>query len=184
MGARIAVAGASGYAGGELLRLLAGHPGVEIVAATAHAQAGSRLGEVHPNLVSLADLRLGATEPGAFAGADLVFLALPHGESAALSAALPRSVKIVDLGADHRLRDPGAWSRYYGGAHASAWTYGLPELPGQRSAVAAADRVANTGCYAVATILALAPLIAAGLASPDDVVVVAASGTSGAGRGA
>jgi N-acetyl-gamma-glutamylphosphate reductase len=117
MGARIAVAGASGYVGGELLRLLAGHPGVEIVAATAHAQAGSRLGEVHPNLVSLADLPLGATEPAAFAGADLVFLALPHGESAALSAALPRSVKIVDLGADHRLRDPGAWSRYYGGAH-------------------------------------------------------------------
>jgi N-acetyl-gamma-glutamyl-phosphate reductase len=184
MGARIAVAGASGYAGGELLRLLAGHPGVEIVAATAHAQAGSRLADVHPNLVSLAELRLGRTEPAAFAGADLVFLALPHGESAALSAALPATAKVVDLGADHRLRDAELWSRYYGGPHAGAWTYGLPELPGQRAAIGGSDRVANTGCYAVATILALAPLIAAGLASPDDVVVVAASGTSGAGRGA
>jgi N-acetyl-gamma-glutamyl-phosphate reductase len=182
MGARIAVAGASGYAGGELLRLLAGHPGVEITAVTAHAQAGGRLADVHPHLVSLADLTLGATEPAAFAGADLVFLALPHGESAALAAALPGTTKIVDLGADHRLRDAAAWARYYGGEHAGAWTYGLPELPGQRAAIAASDRVANTGCYAVATVLALAPLIAAGLAAPDDVVVVAASGTSGAGR--
>jgi N-acetyl-gamma-glutamyl-phosphate reductase len=184
MGARVAVAGASGYAGGELLRLLAGHPGVEIVAATAHAQAGTRLGDIHPNLVSLADLTLGATRADTLAGADLVFLALPHGESAALAGALPHAVKIVDLGADHRLRDADGWSRYYGGPHAGAWTYGLPELPGQRAAISAADRVANTGCYAAATTLALAPLIAAGLVSPEDVVVVAASGTSGAGRGA
>ncbi|HKT00652.1 MAG TPA: N-acetyl-gamma-glutamyl-phosphate reductase [Rugosimonospora sp.] len=184
MGARVAVVGASGYAGGELLRLLAGHPGVEIVAATAHAHAGTRLGEVHPHLVTLADLTFAATDPGELARADLVFLALPHGESAALAAALPRSVKIVDLGADHRLRDAAAWAGYYGGTHAGAWTYGLPELPGQRAEIAAADRVANTGCYAVATVLALAPLIAAGLVEPEDVVVVAASGTSGAGRGA
>ncbi len=184
MGARVAVVGASGYAGGELLRLLAGHPGIEIAAVTAHAQAGARLGDVHPNLVSLADRTLGATTPDALAGADLVFLALPHGESAALAAALPHSVKIVDLGADHRLRDAAVWQRYYGGTHAGAWTYGLPELPGQRAAIAAAERVANTGCYAVATILPLAPLIAAGLVEPEDVVVVAASGTSGAGRAA
>jgi N-acetyl-gamma-glutamyl-phosphate reductase len=184
MGARVAVAGASGYAGGELLRLLAAHPDVEIVAATGHSQAGAPLQSVHPHLVSLAGLRLTRTDPAALAGADLVFLALPHGESAALAAALPATVKVVDLGADHRLRDATAWTRYYGGEHAGAWTYGLPELPGQRGAVAAADRVANTGCYAVATILALAPLIAAGLAEPDDVVVVAASGTSGAGRSA
>src|SRR5262245_37937546 len=184
MGARVAVAGASGYAGGEVLRLLAGHPGVEIVAVTAHSHAGAPLGAVHPNLVSLADLTLTATSPDTLAGADLVFLALPHGDSAALAAALPRGVKIVDLGADHRLRDPERWARYYGGAHASAWTYGLPELPGQRAAIAGSDRVASTGCYAVATILPLAPLIAAGLVSPEDVVVVAASGTSGAGRSA
>jgi N-acetyl-gamma-glutamyl-phosphate reductase len=183
MGARVAVAGASGYAGGELLRLLAGHPDVEIVAATAHSRAGTPLLAVHPQLVTLAELTLTATEPATLATADLVFLALPHGESAALAAQLPAGVKIIDLGADHRLIDPAGWSRYYSGPHAGTWTYGLPELPGQRARVAAADRVANTGCYAVATILALAPLIAAGLVDPRDVVVVAASGTSGAGRG-
>jgi N-acetyl-gamma-glutamyl-phosphate reductase len=183
MGARVSVAGASGYAGGELLRLLAGHPEIEVVAATAHTQAGTPLGAVHPHLASLADLELSPTEPAALADADLVFLALPHGESAALARQLPAEAKVVDLGADHRLRDPADWQRYYPGPHAGAWTYGLPELPGQRAGIAAASRVANTGCIAVSAILALAPLIAAGLADPDDVVVVAASGTSGAGRG-
>ncbi|MFE9658014.1 N-acetyl-gamma-glutamyl-phosphate reductase [Micromonospora sp. NPDC006431] len=183
MGIRVAVAGASGYAGGELLRLLAGHPELDLVAATAHSQAGQPVAAVHPQLAGL-DLVLGATEPATLADADLVFLALPHGQSAALAAALPATVKVVDLGADHRLRDADAWSRYYGGPHAGAWTYGLPELPGQRAAIAAATRVASTGCYAVATTLALAPLIAAGAVHPADVVVVAASGTSGAGRAA
>jgi len=182
LGARAAVAGASGYAGGEVLRLLAGHPDIEVVAATAHSQAGAPLLSVHPHLGSLGGLILAATGPAALADADLVFLALPHGESAALAAQLPAGVKIVDLGADHRLHSAAAWTDHYGGPHAGAWTYGLPELPGQRAAIAAAERVANTGCYAVATILALAPLIAAGLADPEDVVVVAASGTSGAGR--
>ncbi|WP_435055384.1 N-acetyl-gamma-glutamyl-phosphate reductase [Micromonospora aurantiaca (nom. illeg.)] len=183
MGIRVAVAGASGYAGGELLRLLAGHPEFELIAATAHSQAGQPVAAVHPHLAGL-DLVFAATEPATLADADLVFLALPHGQSAALAAALPDPVKVVDLGADHRLRDAGAWSRYYGGEHAGAWTYGLPELPGQRAEIAAATRVASTGCYAVATTLALAPLIAAGAVRPDDVVVVAASGTSGAGRAA
>src|SRR2546423_5685304 len=181
MGARVAVAGASGYAGGELLRLLAGHPDVEIVAVTAHERAGEPLAAVHPQLAL--DRPLRATEPTAFAGADLVFLALPHGRSAAVAAALPATTKVVDLGADHRLHSADAWADYYGGPHAGAWTYGLPELPGERAAIKAADRVANTGCYAVATILALAPLIAAGLADAGEVVVVAASGTSGGGRG-
>ncbi|MEU1234321.1 N-acetyl-gamma-glutamyl-phosphate reductase [Micromonospora aurantiaca] len=183
MGIRVAVAGASGYAGGELLRLLAGHPEFELIAATAHSQAGQPVTAVHPHLAGL-DLVFAATEPATLADADLVFLALPHGQSAALAAALPDPVKVVDLGADHRLRDADAWSRYYGGEHAGAWTYGLPELPGQRAEIAAATRVASTGCYAVATTLALAPLIAAGAVRPDDVVVVAASGTSGAGRAA
>ncbi|MEV5629793.1 N-acetyl-gamma-glutamyl-phosphate reductase [Micromonospora tulbaghiae] len=183
MGIRVAVAGASGYAGGELLRLLAGHPEFELIAATAHSQAGQPVTAVHPHLAGL-DLVFAATEPATLADADLVFLALPHGQSAALAAALPGTVKVVDLGADHRLRDAGAWSRYYGGEHAGAWTYGLPELPGGRAEIAAASRVASTGCYAVATTLALAPLIAAGAVRPDDVVVVAASGTSGAGRAA
>lgn len=183
MGIRVAVAGASGYAGGELLRLIAGHPEFDLVVATAHSQAGQPVAAVHPQLVGL-DLVLTATEPAALADADLVFLALPHGESAALAASLPDSVRVVDLGADHRLTDAAAWTRYYGGAHAGAWTYGLPELPAQRAAIAGATRVAATGCYAVATTLALAPLLAAGVAAPDDVVVVAASGTSGAGRAA
>ncbi|WP_328348407.1 N-acetyl-gamma-glutamyl-phosphate reductase [Micromonospora sp. NBC_00421] len=183
MGIRVAVAGASGYAGGELLRLIAGHPEFDLVAATAHRQAGAPVTAVHPQLVGL-DLVFAATEPTVLADADLVFLALPHGESAALAADLPESVRVVDLGADHRLRDADAWSRYYGGPHAGAWTYGLPELPGQRTAIAGATRVANTGCYAVAITLGLAPLIAAGVVSPADVVVVAASGTSGAGRAA
>jgi N-acetyl-gamma-glutamyl-phosphate reductase len=184
MGIRVAVAGASGYAGGELLRLVAGHPELELVLATGHSQAGGTVHAVHPHLVTLADAPLTRTDAAELAGADLVFLALPHGESAALAAAIPPEVAVVDLGADHRLADAEAWRRYYGGEHAGAWTYGLPELPGQRAAIAASRRVAATGCYAVATTLALAPLIAARVVSPDDVVVVAASGTSGAGRSA
>ena len=183
MGIRVAVAGASGYAGGELLRLIAGHPELDLAAATAHSQAGTPLAVVHPHLASL-DLTLGATDAATLSEADLVFLALPHGESGALAAQLPEAVKVVDLGADFRLRDTGAWQRYYGGPHAGTWTYGLPELPGQRELIAASRRVANTGCYAAAITLALAPLIATGAAESDDVVVVAASGTSGAGRAA
>ena len=184
MGVTVAVAGASGYAGGELLRLLAGHPDLELIAATAHGHAGQPVTDVHPQLVSYGDLVFADTSADALAGADLVFLALPHGASAALAAELPGHCRVVDLGADFRLADAGAWQRYYGGAHAGTWTYGLPELPGQRAAIAASDRVANTGCYAVSVITALAPLIAAGLVEAEDVVVVASSGTSGAGRSA
>ncbi|WP_433207583.1 N-acetyl-gamma-glutamyl-phosphate reductase [Dactylosporangium sp. CS-047395] len=184
MGIRVAVAGASGYAGGELLRLIAGHPHLELAAATGFAQAGSTIGAVHPHVRSFRDVVLAKTEAAALADADLVFLALPHGESAAIAAQLPDAVKVVDLGADFRLEDPADWAKYYPGSHAGTWTYGLPELPGQRELIAGSARVANTGCYAVTTILALAPLIAAGVADPEDVVVIAASGTSGAGRSA
>jgi N-acetyl-gamma-glutamyl-phosphate reductase len=183
MGLTVGVAGASGYAGGELLRLLAGHPHLSIGAITAQSSVGALVTDVHPGLVSLGARRFAATDPDALAEADLVFLALPHGESAAVAAALPATVKVVDLGADFRLRDPAAWSAYYPGPHAGTWTYGLPELPGQRAAIAASDRVAGPGCYATAITLALAPLIAAGAVAPSDVVVVAASGTSGAGKG-
>ncbi len=183
MGIRVAVAGASGYAGGELLRLVAGHPEFDLVAATAHAQAGAPVTAVHPQLAGL-NLVFSPTEPDVLADADLVFLALPHGRSGALAAQLPAGVKVVDLGADHRLADPAAWELYYNSGHSGTWTYGLPELPGQRARIAASDRVAATGCYAVATTLALAPLLAAGIAELEDVVVVAASGTSGAGRAA
>ncbi len=182
MGVTAAVAGASGYAGGELLRLLAAHPDIEIGAVTGHGTAGQRLGAVHPQLVTLADRPLRPTSAAALAGADLVFLALPHGQSAAVAAQLPAATRVVDLGADHRLIDPSAYQRYYGLAHPGTWTYGLPELPGRRDQIAASTRVAATGCYAVAVTLGLAPLVAAGVVAPDDVVVVAASGTSGAGR--
>ena len=182
MGYRVAVAGASGYAGGELLRLLAAHPEFDVVAASAASNAGRPVGSVHPNLRSLAHLTFCA--PDALGDSDLIFLALPHGESGAFAATLPVGARVVDFGADHRLIDADAYVRYYGGTHPGTWTYGLPELPGQRALIAAATKVANTGCYAVATTLALAPLIAAGLVEAEDVVVVAASGTSGAGRSA
>ena len=179
---RASVAGASGYAGGELLRLLAGHPEFEIAAMAAGGRAGEKLSAVHPNLAGLGDRTLVATDAATLADADIVFLALPHGESAALVAQLPEDLPVVDLGADFRLRDAAAWQQYYGGAHAGTWTYGLPELPGQRAAIQRARRVANPGCYATSVALALAPVLAAGLAEPSDIVVVAASGTSGAGR--
>ena len=181
MGYRIAVAGASGYAGGEVLRLASAHPDLDVVLACAHGQAGQSVGSVHPNLRSLAGVTFAETTAENLAGADLVFLALPHGASGPLAAQLPDTVRIVDLGADHRLLDAAVYERYYGTSHPGTWTYGLPELPGQRRRIAAGTRIANTGCYAVAITLALAPLVAAGLADPDDVVVMAASGTTGAG---
>jgi N-acetyl-gamma-glutamyl-phosphate reductase len=184
VGVRVAIAGASGYAGGELLRIVAGHPDLDVGVVTAHGNAGQRVGEVHPNLRSVADLVFAETTAQLLQDADLVFLALPHGASSALAEQLPDSTRIVDLGSDHRLVDPTAHERYYGGEYHPAWTYGLPELPGQRATIAAAHRVANTGCHAVAAILAIAPLLSAGLADPDDIVITSASGTSGAGRAA
>jgi N-acetyl-gamma-glutamyl-phosphate reductase len=180
----VAVAGASGYAGGELLRLLAHHPALEVGAITGHGSAGGSLGSVQPHLRSLADRVLVPTTPEVLAEADLIFLALPHGQSAALAAALPAAARIVDLGADHRLVDASAYAAHYPGPHPGSWTYGLPELPGQRPKITASGRVAVPGCYATAVTLALAPLIAAGIAEPTDAVAVAASGTSGAGRSA
>ena len=182
MGARVAVAGASGYAGGELLRLLAGHPDLEIGPLTAGSNAGAPVTSVHPNLIGLADRTFGSADPAAFAGADLVLMAMPHAEAAALAAELPAAMKIVDLGAGFRLADPASWARYYGGEHAGTWTYGLPELPGARERIRASARVAAPGCYATAPSRELAPLRASGLAAPADIVIVAASGTSGAGR--
>ena len=184
MGARVAVAGASGYAGGELLRLLAGHPDLEIGPLTAGSSAGAPVTAVHPNLIGLADRTFGPADPAALAGADLVFMTMPHAEAAALAAQLPAETRIVDLGAGFRLADPASWARFYGGEHAGHWTYGLPELPGARERIRASATVASPGCYATASILALAPLLASGLAEPSDIVIVAASGTSGAGRAA
>ncbi len=178
----VSIAGASGYAGGELLRLVSGHPELHLGALAAGNRAGRPVTDVHPQLVGLAGRTFVPTDADSLAEADLVFLALPHGESAALVAALPTGLPVVDLGADFRLVDTGAWDRYYGSTpHAGAWPYGLPELPDQRARLAGAARVANPGCYATAVALALAPLLAASLVEPADLVVVAASGTSGRG---
>lgn len=177
-----AVAGASGYAGGELLRLLSTHPLIEVGPLAAGGKAGQPVGSVHPNLSQYADRMLMETSPEALSAADVCFLALPHGESAALAAQLPEDLPIIDLGADFRLADADAWVRYYGGVHAGTWTYGLPELPGQRGLIAESRRIANPGCYPTSVAVALSPVVARGLVELEDIVIVAASGTSGAGR--
>ena len=184
----VAVAGASGYAGGEILRLLLGHPAysdgrLTIGALTAAASAGTGLGEHHPHLLPLAQRVLEPTELGVLAGHDVVFLALPHGHSAALAEQLGPDTLIVDCGADFRLTDAAAWERFYGSPHAGSWPYGLPELPGGRERLLGATRIAVPGCYPTAALLALVPALAADLVDPA-VTVVAVSGTSGAGRAA
>jgi N-acetyl-gamma-glutamyl-phosphate reductase len=182
MGVRVAVAGASGYAGGELLRIIGGHPDLELGPLAAATSAGASVTAAHPHLAHLGEHTFEPLDPARLSTADLVFLALPHEDSAAVGAALPAGTPVVDLSASFRLADPGTWSAYYRTPHAGQWCYGLPELPGARERIAAAHRVAAPGCYATAAILALAPLVAAGLAGPRDIVIVAASGTSGAGR--
>lgn len=183
------VAGASGYAGGELLRLLSSHPEFEVRTVTAHTSAGRTLGSVQPHLRSLRDLVLAETTPETLAGHDVVFLALPHGRSAAVAAELPASAIVVDCGADHRLESPADWAAYYPGEHSAAWAYGVPELPvrtaaglKQRERLVGATRIAAPGCNASAVALSLAPGIAAGVILPADLVSVLAVGPSGAGR--
>lgn len=177
-----AVAGASGYAGGELLRLLLAHPEFEIGAVTAGGNVGTTLGAHHPHLTAVADRELTPTTSQILAGHDVVFLALPHGQSAELAAALSAETLVVDCGADFRLNDAGAWERWYDGPHAGTWPYGLPELPQARDRLRGARRIAVPGCYPTVSSLALAPAVGAGLVEPRDMVIVAASGTSGAGR--
>ena len=180
---KIGVVGASGYAGGELLRILSTHPFFVVEAVSAHSNAGELITSLHPHLSSFSGKRFSQFSPDLFSACDLVFLALPHGESASavkeISAVKP-GMKFVDIGADFRLEDPAAWATYYGGEHAGHWSYGLPEIKGQLAKIEGAQKVANPGCYATAVALALTPL--AHFAHLNDVVVVAASGTSGAGR--
>lgn len=186
----VAVAGASGYAGGELLRILAGHPDAEIRTVTAHQNAGHPLVAHQPHLRSLAHLTLQETSPASLAGHDVVFLALPHGASGEIAAQLPETTLVVDCGADHRLEDPADWAAFYGGEHFGAWAYGVPELPvaagggytKQRDALVGARRIAAPGCNASAVSLALAPGIRAGLIEDEDIVAVLAVGPSGAGK--
>lgn len=189
----VAVAGASGYAGGEALRLLLGHPEARIGTLTAHANAGTRLGEHQPHLRSLADRVLEPTGVEALAGHDVVVLALPHGASGKVAAALAErgdDAVVIDLGADHRLVDPAAWEAFYGSPHAGTWPYGMPELlhPGERTAAAQRTQLAGTrriavpGCNVTAVTFGLQPGIAAGVIEPVDLVAVLANGYSGAGR--
>ncbi|MFD5746741.1 N-acetyl-gamma-glutamyl-phosphate reductase [Streptomyces sp. NPDC127033] len=181
MAVRAAVAGASGYAGGELLRLLLTHPEIEIGALTGNSNAGQPLGGLQPHLLPLAGRVLAPTTAEVLAGHDVVFLALPHGQSAAVAEQLGDEVLVIDMGADFRLKDAADWERFYGSAHAGTWPYGLPELPGARAALEGSKRVAVPGCYPTAVSLALFPAYAAGLVEPE-AVITAASGTSGAGK--
>ncbi|MBU3716029.1 MAG: N-acetyl-gamma-glutamyl-phosphate reductase [Candidatus Nanopelagicaceae bacterium] len=182
---RVGIVGASGYAGGELLRLLAAHPKFDPSYIAAGSNAGEEISSIHSHLTSYFGRKFETTSAKELNRCDLIFMALPHGESASLVGELRSDLKIVDLGADFRLSDPAKWEKYYGGAHAGTWVYGLPELPGQREKISGATRVANPGCYATAITLGIAPAITAntkGTIDSSDIVVVAASGTTGAGR--
>ncbi len=179
---KIGVVGASGYAGGELLRLLALHPHFEVTAITAHSNAGELITSVHPHLQNYSGMKFNAFTATDFEDCELIFLALPHGESAKVISQLPEAAKIVDLGADYRLESAEKWSKYYGGDYAGAWTYGLADIEPFKSLISKSTRVANPGCYATSIALGAAP--AAAIADLSDVVVVAASGTTGAGRSA
>jgi N-acetyl-gamma-glutamyl-phosphate reductase len=183
----VGIVGASGYAGAELLRLCHAHPDLDVAWATGDTQAGTLVGSLYPSLgAAYPALAFARYEPALASTVDLVFLALPHGASQQLmSALLEAGPKVVDLGADFRLRDPAIYERWYGEAHVAPgllerFAYGLPEL--NRDDIAKADGVAAPGCYPTAAALALAPLTAAGAIETTGVVVDAASGVSGAGR--
>ena len=182
----VAVAGASGYAGGEVLRLLLSHPGVEIGALTAASSAGTALGAHHPHLVPLAGRVLQPTTTETLSGHDVVFLGLPHGESGAVAAQLGDDTLVIDLGADFRLESAGDWVEFYGGDHAGTWPYGMPELivgeARQRDALAGVKRIAVPGCNVTAVTLGIQPAIAAQLVESTDIVAVLANGYSGAGK--
>ncbi|MFT2817672.1 N-acetyl-gamma-glutamyl-phosphate reductase [Leifsonia sp. A12D58] len=186
MGFSVAVVGASGYAGGELLRLLADHPELDVTTVTAHSNAGQRLVDVQPHLRSLAHLTLTDTTPEVLAGHDVVFFALPHGKSGELTATLSPDTLVVDCGADHRLESESDWAAFYGGDYFGAWTYGVPELQvgdqKQRDRLIGAKRIAAPGCNASTVALALAPGINAGVIEERDLVAVLAVGPSGAGK--
>jgi N-acetyl-gamma-glutamyl-phosphate reductase len=182
----VAVAGASGYVGGEVLRVFSAHPDVEFGALTAHSSAGDTIRTHHPHLVPLADRVIAPTTVEQLAGHDVVVLALPHGASGEIAAQLPADTLVLDCGADYRLTSAAAWSEYYGGVHAGTWPYGLPELitptGRQREALKGSSRVAVPGCNVTAVTLAMQPGVAAGVIDPTDIVATLAVGYSGAGK--
>ena len=177
---KTAVIGASGYAGGELLRLLSIHPHLQVTQVSAHSNAGELITSVHPHLTTHQGEKFLAVESLNFEEIDVAFIALPHGQSAAIVNKFSSKTKIVDLGADFRLVDSDQWTKYYEGTHAGTWTYGLPEIPGSRESIKEASRVANPGCYATSIITGVLPAL--DVIDSSDIVVVAASGTTGAGR--
>lgn len=182
----VAVSGASGYAGGEILRLLANHPDVEITTVTAHSNAGDPLVAHQPHLRSLRHLELQPTTPEVLAGHDIVFLALPHGQSGQYTDALGDVGLVIDAGADHRLTSEDAWNQFYGGHFHEPWAYGVPELivdgRKQRESLVGATRIAAPGCNASTVALSMVPGVAAGVIDPHDIVTVLAVGPSGAGK--
>src|SRR6478672_10100526 len=167
MSIKVGIVGASGYGGGEVLRLCVGHPAFELRYVGGDSSAGQRLGDRYPGLTRYADLVIQRWEPERVPDLDLLFVSLPTGDSAKAVASLPDRLKIVDVGGDHRFVE--------------GWTYGLTELWPER--IRGATRVADPGCYPAPTLLALAPLVAEGLIEPTGIVVDAKSGVSGAGRG-
>lgn len=182
----VAVAGATGYAGGEILRLLLAHPKylageLTIGALTGASNAGAPVSELMPHLPQLADRTIEDTTPENLVGHDVVFLALPHGHSAALAEALGDEAVILDCAADFRLREAGEWEHYYGAAHPGHWPYGIPEMPGHREDIRTAKHVAIPGCFPTGATLALLPAVAAGLIDPD-ISVTSITGVSGAGK--
>ena len=184
---KVAVIGASGFTGAELLRICASHPGLEAVAATGDSMAGRAVADLYPSLApAYGDTHLVLYEPGVASGCDLAFCALPHGASQSVVPELRDDVKhVVDLAADFRLDDPGLYPAWYGTEHTARelldeFVFGLPEL--FRDDVVGAELVAAPGCYVTAAALALAPLVAAGAVEPQGIIVDAASGVSGAGR--
>lgn len=183
---RVAVAGVSGYVGGEVLRVFSAHPDVEFGALTGHASAGDTIGAHHPHLVPLASRIIQPTTVESLSGHDVVVLALPHGASGVIAAQLPADVLVLDCGADYRLASADAWAEYYGGEHAGTWPYGMPELATphgpQRGLLPGVKRIAVPGCNVTAVTLALQPGITAGVIDASDVVATLAVGYSGAGK--
>ena len=182
---RIAILGASGYTGAELVRLIATHPRMAIRALTADRKAGQCMGEVFPHLRHLDLPRLSTIAELDLDGIDLAFCALPHATSQEVIAALPRDLKVVDLSADFRLRDPAVYARWYGHEHMALdlqaeAVYGLTEF--YREAIRGARLVAGTGCNAATGMYAILPLLQAGVIDPDEIVIDLATGVSGAGR--
>ena len=179
---KTAVIGASGYAGGELIRLLSTHPHLQVTQVSAHSNAGELITSIHPHLTTHNGERFLSFDSLKYEEIEIAFIALPHGQSAGVVEKFAKNTKIVDLGADFRLTDAAQWSRYYDGIHAGAWTYGLPEIPGNRTKISESSKVANPGCYATSIITGVLPAL--GVIDSSDIVVVAASGTTGAGRNA